>query len=197
MVLVDWRWATGYLDIMNSMKRLVGVSEEELQQEIEGMFEVALSVPLLPSHLSLAANFKFIRLPATNEDIARLPDAWRITLPASYLDFLRESDGAAGCASDHEGDYLTLWGIEELIERNAYLPIRRTLPDVLAIGTDGRGGWVGFVRTKSQEAEQGAVLCWDVGSSLLSDMREVATNFKEWRKDGFQIRPCGSICAGG
>ena len=108
---------------------------------------------------------KAIRPPATDEDIARLLAVWGDALPVSYLDFLRESDGAAGCVNDYDGDYLTLWGSGELVERNASLPTGRTSPELLAIGTDGRGGWVGLERVKSQGAERWPVVRWDSGGS--------------------------------
>jgi hypothetical protein len=170
-----------------------GVSDEELEQEIQEAF----SEPLLPSRPSLAAGLKVVRPPATTEDLTRVLAAWGNALPASYLDFLRESDGGEACGSDDEGDYLTLWRCSELIERNASMPLRERLPALLAIGTDGRGGWVGFHRVKSQEAERSPVVRFDSGSSRPANVRELAPSFREWRKGGFQLRSGGCICDGG
>jgi hypothetical protein len=170
-----------------------GVSQDEMWQEIEEAF----SEPLFPSQPSLAADFKDIRPPATDEDIARLQAVWGDTLPVSYLDFLRESDGAAGCVNDYDGDYLTLWGSGELVERNASLPIGRTSPGLLAIGTDGRSGWVGLERVKSQDSECCPVVRCDSGGSGPANLRQLAPDFREWRKGGFQLRPGGFICGGG
>src|SRR5262249_39951417 len=89
-----------------NLRRANDISDEELWKEIEGAF----SEPLLPSNPSLAADLKVIRPPATADDLARVLATWGNALPATYLDFLRESNGAEGCVNDYEGDYLTLWG---------------------------------------------------------------------------------------
>jgi hypothetical protein len=179
--------------LSKNLRRRASVSDEAMWREVVEAF----SEPLLPSQPSLAADLKVIRPPAAGKDIARLLAAWGDALPPSYLNFLRESDGAAGCVNDYEGDFLTLWGSGELVERNASLPTRQSLPAVLAIGTDGRGGWVGFDRVTSQDAERWPVVRFDSGSCRPADLRELAPNFREWRTGGFELRPGGCSCRSG
>jgi hypothetical protein len=169
------------------------VSDAELQEELQQAFEE----PLLPDEWPLAAVLKVIRPPASGEAIARLRAEWDVALPASYLEFLRQSDGAAGCLSDEEGDYLTLWGSAEVVERNASLSRHSAWPEFVAIGTDGQGGWVGFCRAGSLEPESWPVVRVNGSSSIPAGVRELARNFQEWARDGFRLRAAGFLCGGG
>jgi hypothetical protein len=154
-------------------------------QEIEEAF----AEPVLPDQPSRAAEFKVIGPPASEDHLTRMLAVCGGALPASYLAFLRESDGAEGGTND--GGDLTLWGSKVLDERRP----TEALAELLPIGSDGLGSWVGFQRA-AQDPESWPVVRWDVATAPTA-RRELAATFQEWRKDGFPLRPGGVACCGG
>jgi hypothetical protein len=60
--------------------------------------------PFLPEKPSLVDDFKVVGQPASIIDIETVLVACDGGLPQSYLNFLRNSDEAAECVSDCEGD---------------------------------------------------------------------------------------------
>jgi hypothetical protein len=173
--------------------QVASVTDREFQEEILHVF----AEPLTPFVTTLTAVFKVTRPPASSADIAPLLSAWGQTLPAAYLNFLRESDGAAGGWGDSEQDFLTLWGSGELVERNASVQVCRILPGLLVLGMVGRSNWVAFDRTVSEEPGAWPVVRVASGVSQRADLRRLAPSFQEWRKGGFPLRSGEFLCGGG
>jgi hypothetical protein len=176
---------------VRNMRNLVSVSDEEMWAEVRQAF----AEPLLPEHPSLAADFKLVGPPAPASDLELLQSTCGGALPPAYLDFLRSSDGAAGCISDSDRDYLTLWPSKEVAARNAGLPQGQTWPGLLVVGSDGRGGVVGFDRGSADPESWPVVRIGPEGGD--GERREIAPNFRAWQRGGFQLRPGGFVCGGG
>jgi hypothetical protein len=174
-------------------RRMVAISDEEMWEEIRQAFPE----DGVPSQPSLAADFKVIGPAATADEIERRLGSCGGLLPASYLDFLRCSNGAAGCISDQDGSYLTLWGSEEVTANNAALPAAGATPGMFVFGTDGRGGWIGFNCAVSADPDSWPVVWLGSGSPGGAGLRQLAPNFQAWQQGGFQMWPGGFVCGRG
>lgn len=168
------------------------VSDDEISQ----VFDEACSKPLVSDH-SLTSYLKEVRPPASDLDVEKLLAACG-PLPASYLEFVRQSDGASGCVNDFDGDFLTLWSCATVAEVSVNLQTAHSsFPAILIVGTDGRGGWVGLLRDASLNAEEWKVI--RVAAASASQVRswDLAPRFSDWRREGFPLRPGGFVCCGG
>ena len=65
-----------------------------------------------------------------------------VTLPAEYLDFLRQSDGGEGFIGG--GAYLILWPAHQLASLNRAYGVHDFAPGLLLIGSNGGGEGFGF-----------------------------------------------------
>jgi hypothetical protein len=172
---------------------LAAISDEEMWEEIRQAF----AKPLLPEQPSLAMDFKVVGPPASAADIESLLGSCGGILPLPYLDFLRCSDGAAGCVSDDDGSYLTLWSSKEVAAKNVTLSVSQAVPGMLAIGSDGKDGWVGFVRAASPAPESWPVVRVRPEDAGGVELREIASSFQAWQRSNFQLWSDGFVCGGG
>jgi hypothetical protein len=81
--------------------------------------------------------------PAAEDDLARLVAGTPVPLPASYLAFLRRSDGGSGMFSGYPS-YVRLWPASTVVDRNDGYGVWASLPGFVAIGDNGGPDMVGF-----------------------------------------------------
>ena len=130
-------------------------------------------------------HFKVTAPPATPEAIEAVVRALG-PLPSAYVMFLHETNGAEFGSTDRDGDCLVLWGCEELAPYNESSELRESLPNCLAIGSDGGDGAVLLVRTG------GAPDLWPVvrvgfGSLDPDELTEQAPTFATWAESRFRL----------
>ncbi len=80
---------------------------------------------------------------ASPADIESAERALGARLPADYIDFLGESNGAEGFVVPEV--YVVLWSTTELVELNAGYSVPEFAPGLVLIGTDGGEEGYGFV----------------------------------------------------
>src|SRR5260221_10274149 len=73
--------------------------------------------------------------PVSDVSLAKLFAQLGKTLPSTYEDFLRFSNGVEGFLKN--SNYLVLWPIEELIQNNQEYSTEEFAPGLLLIGSDG------------------------------------------------------------
>jgi hypothetical protein len=88
----------------------------------------------------LVAELDPLEPPATAEQIRAAEAELGRTLPADYVYFLLRANGYEGTA--HPNHYLTLNGVEELIEHHRCMESERWRPGVVCFG--GNGGMAGY-----------------------------------------------------
>jgi hypothetical protein len=178
-----------------NQKKLDGVPQitgTELDHELRTDVWPEFKIPL-----PLASVFKIVQRPAPRRDIGALLAAFGGSLPASYLDFLTESNGAEYRASDEGGECLALWSAGEISGLNEAYAIPRYLPEFLAIGSDGGDDAIGFDRIASPDPEKWPVVRIGFGKLDRADFRTLSPGFREWRQHGFPLRYYGWCCGGG
>ena len=72
--------------------------------------------------------------PATEELLAAIQSKAGVALPADYLDFMREANGAEGFVGE---SYLQLWPVEDIAPSNERLKVARRAPGLLLFASDG------------------------------------------------------------
>ncbi|HIP39182.1 MAG TPA: SMI1/KNR4 family protein [Desulfocapsa sulfexigens] len=80
--------------------------------------------------------------PAPNEEITKAEKKLRVSLPFSYKEFLKFSNGAEGDIGKE--NYLMLWKVEELAELNEAYGVDEFADGLLLIGSDGGDTAFGF-----------------------------------------------------
>lgn len=80
--------------------------------------------------------------PAPIEEIENAEKALGVSLPASYREFLKTSNGAEGNIG--EEFYLMLWKVEDLAELNEAYGVDEFAGGLLLIGSDGADTAFGF-----------------------------------------------------
>jgi hypothetical protein len=65
-----------------------------------------------------------------------------VQLPADYIAWLQRSNGATGALG--ESNYVDLWPVEDLIDRNAAYNVAEFAPGLLLFGTDGGDEGFGY-----------------------------------------------------
>jgi len=81
--------------------------------------------------------------PAAREAIHELERSSSLSLPAEYLNFLRQSNGGEGFVGD---EYLCLWRAEELVEFNTGYEVAEFVPELFLFGSNGGGESFAFDR---------------------------------------------------
>lgn len=110
---------------------------------------------------------------ADDQGLARLAAFAKKALPTEYVRFVKLWDGAEGWVGDQ---YVALWPVARIIERNEALVVRHRAPGFLLFGTDGAGEAFGF---DLQLESLGIARLPLVG--LARDLAlPVATTFGEW-----------------
>jgi hypothetical protein len=145
---------------------------------------------------SISSDFKITCSPASPSELSRLLSAVGGLLPLSYLDFLAQSNGAESCEIDKTGACLVLWSAQEVQELNEAYGIQRYLPTFLAIGSDGGDDAIGFNRT-TDDPEKWPVVRVGFGSLEQSACRLLASGFREWRQQRFELTNPRLHCGGG
>ena len=108
--------------------------------------------------------------PAPDDAIRRVETELSLRFPDAYVAFLQVTDGLL--AHDH----LSLYAVEDLVERNGTLEIQTYLPGHLAIGDDSGGRAVVIASGETT----GPVYLMDTGSALLETRDVVASSLLEW-----------------
>ncbi|MBE94271.1 SMI1/KNR4 family protein [Marinobacter sp.] len=80
--------------------------------------------------------------PASIDEIENAEKTLEVTLPSSYKEFLRTSNGAEGDIG--ENFYLMLWKVDELAELNEAYGVDEFAEGLLLIGSDGGDIAFGF-----------------------------------------------------
>ncbi len=80
--------------------------------------------------------------PASVEEIENVENTLGVSLPESYKEFLKVSNGAEGDIG--EEFYLMLWKVEELVELNEAFGVDEFADGLLLIGSDGGNTAFGF-----------------------------------------------------
>jgi hypothetical protein len=86
-------------------------------------------------HEQRFARFDF-NPPADPAAIQRFEAGSQVRLPDDYVEFLRTANGGEGMVGNA---YLSLWRIEELIQRNEDCEVAETVPGLFLFGSDGGG----------------------------------------------------------
>lgn len=157
----------------------------------------AFKEPLVPSNLSLASLFKVVQPPAPASAVAALAEACGGTLPEDYLAFLKESDGAENYDAATGAQRLGLWGVAEVLSRNVACGTGGVAPEMLLIGVDGSGGYVGLNRLNTAPPLDWPVVWIRPDAALPSQPSVIAPSFGEWRRRSFELRPGGFCCLAG
>lgn len=79
----------------------------------------------------------------TEADLEKLLSQFPPDLPESYLEFLRDHNGASGDLPI-QPLYFQLWQIDEIIENNLRYEIQKYLPNYFGIGGNGGGEFFAF-----------------------------------------------------
>ena len=82
---------------------------------------------------------------AGEDAIAQAERAVGWTFPAEYSAFLRVTNGAMGFLAS--GDYVDLWPVEALLERNQAYQFPERCREVVAFGSNGGGEAYDFIRS--------------------------------------------------
>ena len=108
-------------------------------------------------------------------------------LPAAYVMFLRETNGAELGKHDQEGDCLRLWSAEEIPEDNQGYQIQKYLPGTFAIGSDGGPDAILLDMTASEDPDAWPVI--RVGFSDLDrdEFCQQASSFGAWADLEFRL----------
>jgi hypothetical protein len=120
------------------------------------------------SHKELFARFEG-NPPASPESIARCQAGLSFSLPADYVQLLREMDGGEGFIGDH---YLMLWSVERFVEMNTGTYFAEAAPGLIVFGSDGGGDAFAF---DTRSAPPPIVMVpnvgmeWDVAIVLAAD----------------------------
>ncbi|AAN48696.1 SMI1/KNR4 family protein [Leptospira interrogans] len=73
--------------------------------------------------------------PGTNlNTIQKIESIFKVTFPEDYKQILLWSNGGEGKVGNR---YLSLWKIEELVQFNEDYQIKKYIPEIVSIGTDG------------------------------------------------------------
>jgi len=79
--------------------------------------------------------------PASPSAIEELSSVLGVSLPLSYLDFLRQHNGGEGFIGK---SYIILWKAEELADFNREYEVEKYAPGILLFGSSGGGEGYGF-----------------------------------------------------
>lgn len=79
--------------------------------------------------------------PASPSAIEELSSVLGVSLPTSYLDFLRQHNGGEGYIGD---SYIILWKAEELAAFNREYEVEKYAPGIILFGSSGGGEGYGF-----------------------------------------------------
>jgi hypothetical protein len=110
---------------------------------------------------------------ASPELIADCASALKVVLPATYIEFMRISNGGEGFAG--RDDYLLLWPVHELQSLKASYETDKYAPGLLLFGSNGGGEAYGFdTRSPSNPIVQIPFVGMDWASA-----KEVAAGFYE------------------
>jgi hypothetical protein len=93
-------------------------------------------------------------------------------LPASYLDFLRLSDGGHADMSGYPS-YVRIWSARTVIQYNEGYEVKEFLPDFLGIGDNGGPDMLGFDLRAGQPYPMKAIpftpMEWEAAIDVASD----------------------------
>lgn len=79
--------------------------------------------------------------PASAEIIESLSSDLGVSLPAEYLDFLRQHNGGEGFIGQ---SYIVLWKAEQIIDFNREYEVEKYAPGIILFGSSGGGEGYGF-----------------------------------------------------
>jgi hypothetical protein len=128
---------------------------------------------MINSEFNLLAGQLTLRAPAKASAIAQFQIDHGIELPEDYVDFLLHSNGADGPVG--ETGYVSLWGIDELIELNRGYRVEEFAPGILLFGSDGGDEAFAF---DLRDSSMSIVEVPFVGMSL-DEVRPLAATFTE------------------
>ena len=137
--------------------------------------------------MSVEGVFRVLQPPATRDEIAALQSACGV-LPASYLDFLAETNGSERGVHDADGDCLTLWASNEIAALNDAYQIARWVAEFLVIGSDGGDSAIGFDRAESMNPELWPVVRVGFGNLDRAEFVRLADGFRDWQDREFRLR---------
>ena len=108
-------------------------------------------------------------------------------LPAAYVAFLRETNGAELATHDRDGDCLCLWHAEEIPEYNRGYGIQKWLPGTFAIGSDGGDDAILLDMTVSSDPEAWPVVRVGFGALARDEFCQQAASFGAWTALEFRL----------
>jgi hypothetical protein len=130
--------------------------------------------------------FKANGPPAPKEELRRLVEAVGIDLPAAYVEFLLQSNGAEGGRHDQVGDSLRILPAGEVILFNEDYGIRKFLPDLIAFASDGGDHAFCFHVLPGEMADHWPILRQPLGALFAGQSVLVAGSFLQWQEDEFR-----------
>ncbi len=129
---------------------------------------------------------------ATPQELEDLQTSLGYALPAAYLRFLAETNGAECCIHDgNAGECLAMWQVNEIIAMNQGYQIQRWLPQVLAIGPDGGGDAIVFDRSSLSHPDAWPLTRVGFGDLEAEGMILQASSFAEWASNEFRLTKGG------
>lgn len=132
-------------------------------------------------------HFQVVQAPASEEAKRALQEWVGRLLPSSYVDFLRETNGAELGVHDGGGDCLCLWSAEQIPQLNAANQLQRWLPGTFAIGSDGGADAVLLDMTPSASPERWPVIRVGFGALDREEFCTQAGSFAEWADRAFRL----------
>jgi len=117
---------------------------------------------------------------ATVVSIQAAEAAIGLSFPPLYRSMLLCADGFM---YDGESYSLSMYGSNELAERNTTCEVQDYLPTLLMIGDDGGGRGI-FIEHGQTD---GAVYLCDMGAFFLDDLELIASDLQSWISNGFDL----------
>lgn len=127
---------------------------------------------------------------ASQDELDELGRQLGHSLPDAYLSLLRETNGAELGVHDVGGDCLQLWKAHEVSKLNRDYQVRRHLPEVVAIASDGGGKAIILDRIVSTDPNQWPLFLVDFGALDRDEFTPVAANFHDWVQREFRLPGC-------
>ena len=134
-------------------------------------------------------SFRVVHEPASEPDVSRLVASVG-SLPASYLEFLRQTDGAEDSLRQMDG-YVRLYSVTDTLRCNTQYQIHDSLPQLWMIGDDG-GDYAYCLDRSEASPDRWPVVEIPLGALFADELVPIADSFSDWRDSSFAVRhSCG------
>ncbi|RBL88829.1 SMI1/KNR4 family protein [Chitinophaga flava] len=115
-----------------------------------------------------------------DKQLKHIETALGITLPGAYIRFLETQQSSESLLVT---DLVTLYGTDDLIERNQTYAVQQYLPSYISIGDDSGGQGI-FLDTSSTQA---TVYTTGYGALDPDCMEVLNDDFTEWTRQGYSL----------